>query len=76
MKADWVGRQIGRNPFARNTFFVSFRQQAVPCDWCGRPARRFYGSERDSYIPHRNWDSKTFCNLECARSYHGNGFLR
>lgn len=74
-----MSRLISRDPFARQELHRKQAPHYAVCDNCGmcRVTRRGvpytyrYGMYRDGIRTRIEWDSKTFCSIECRRSYFG-----
>jgi hypothetical protein len=67
--------QLSHDAFGR----FSVMRESVPgygkdCACCGANRKTLfrYGIELDGYGARTNWLKGVFCNVSCARDYHGN----
>lgn len=62
---------ISRDPFAREELVRVTDRFGGTCAACGsRPGRFRYGVSPDSVGARTSWDARTFCSVECRRSFY------
>lgn len=71
--SDW--KQIGRNPFARETLYRRSVSHPFGCSECGKfngKGRLFeYGSQTDGIATRITSHKGKFCSKSCHDAYHG-----